>query len=585
MKKRELKIIIDKVRNRCGLEEPTKVTYDRNEDGQVVFRFYFDSLYLPPEMQFNEPKVLNTFVRKDLYEFKDEFQITKLDKKKGFVEVLPDDQHFKVVKSYKDAKEAQKDEESVHLHDGNRLNENFIRDLDLVLRESDGVSDAAKVVASNDDASIKSSDADIGSAKAKLSGNKEKKVERTREVDLHIFKWAMPNGKEIDPNTWTFVRSLIEKETNILLFGYPFDSNGNEQDDKYPSMMTDCLNLLNTKLALEDADTSSRFGLCGKGINISEKLADVKKVNNIFDYTDDQSAMQILKDANIKTDEIEDFPKETQPSNPNGDPTASVLADIRKNAEKIADEFSTKVRTKGKIFKVIKKETYDELLKQAKSVKDMALWRALQFCVDVYGKGAKFEQDKAVYKSIEKANILVTQKYKKISSDPKGGVINVEKEEKSIVNQVINNIYNNRGLTNELETNKQKNQDAANGGLIQRNVSIGRSNNKNKKDDKKDDPTKFKTYFPNDFYVFCMKNGIDKIAAHFAKDGYTELIFSDEDPSAEDQDKDKTEEKPEDENTPKKQGQAETGEKTGDATPQAQDNTPQEGSDNANQGA
>lgn len=591
MKKSELKIIIDKVRNRCGLEEPTKVTYDRNEDGQVIFRFYFDSLYLPPEMQFNEPKVLNTFVRKDLYEFKDEFQITKLDKKKGFVEVLPDDQHFKVVKSYKDAKEAQKDEESVHLHDGNRLNENFIRDLDLVLRESDGVSDAAKVVASNDDASIKSSDADIGSAKAKLSGNKEKKVERTREVDIYVFKWTVPNANSdnyISENDWQLVKSLVKNKKNIVLFGYPFNSNGNEQEDKYPSMMTDSYNLLYSQLKIDNVDVNSRFGLCGRGISISKKLEDVKKVNNIYDYTDDDSAMQILKDANIQTDGIEDFPKTANPppkkAERKKDPSKGVLEKILPLAEGIANKFTAEIRSKGKAVKQETKD-YDKKLQEARTGSN-SLKRALDFCVDVYGNDAKFDQDVDQYKIIKSSNLLLAKKYKKMSSDP-NEIVDPEKEQKTLTNQIIQKIYDNRGLTGELDTNKQQNADGANGGLIQRNVSIGRGKKNDPKEKKSKEDIKSKALFPDDFYVFCIKNKVSEIASYFTDEGKVELVFSGAEDNESDKDK-KTDDQNKDEkgteNTPKKQDQAETDEKTGDAAPQAQGNTPQEGSDNANQG-
>lgn len=585
MKKSELKIIIDKVRNRCGLEEPTKVTYDRNEDGQVVFRFYFDSLYLPPEMQFNEPKILNTFVRKDLYEFKDEFQITKLDKKKGFVEVLPDDQHFKVVKSYKDAKEAQKDEESVHLHDGNRLNENFIRDLDLVLREFEVNPENLEDEVPSD----KKGSFTIKGVEDKK--RKEKKVERTREVDIYVFKWTVPNANSdnyISENDWQLVKSLVKNQKNIVLFGYPFNSNGNEQEDKYPSMMTDSYNLLYSQLKIDNVDVNSRFGLCGRGIGISKKLEDVKKVNNIYDYTDDDSAMQILKDANIQTDGIEDFPKTANPppkkAERKKDPSKGVLEKILPLAEEIANKFTAEIRSKGKVVKQETKD-YDKKLQEARTGSN-SLKRALDFCVDVYGNDAKFDQDVDQYKIIKSSNILLAKKYKKMASDP-NEIVDPEKEQKTLTNQIIQKIYDNRGLTGELDTNKQQNADGAHGGLIQRNVSIGRGKKNDPKEKKSKEDIKSKALFPDDFYVFCIKNKVSEIASYFTDEGKVELVFSGAEDNESDKDK-KTDDQNKDEkgteNTPKKQDQAETDEKTGDAAPQAQGNTPQEGSDNANQG-
>lgn len=592
MKKSELKVIIDKVRNRCGLEEPTKVTYDRNEDGQVIFRFYFDSLYLPPEMQFNEPKVLNTFVRKDLYEFKDEFQITKLDKKKGFVEVLPDDQHFKVVKSYKDAKEAQKDEESVHLHDGNRLNENFIRDLNLILREVD--SERKMLDASSERASsnMRSNGSDPHSGEVddvKKGKDKEKKVERTREVDIYVFRWTVPNAKACEEEPFQLIDGIINNPDNkdvIVLFGYPFNSDGNEQDDEYPSMMTDSYSLMYERLKVDNVDMNYKFGLCGRGINISKKLENVKKVNHIYDYTSDESAMQILKDANIQTDGIEDFPKEVTPAKDvaeTQDPSKGVLEKILPLAKGIANKFTAEIRSKGKAVKQETKD-YNKKLQEARTGSN-SLKRALDFCVDVYGSDAKFDQDAEQYKIIKSSNLLLAAKYKKAASDP-NAVIDAEKEQKSLTNQIIKSIYDNRGLTGELGTNKQQNSDAAQGGLIQRNVSIGRGN-KNKPKEKTKDDVKLKAFFPDDFYVFCIKNNVSEIANYFTNEGKVELVFSGAEDNEKDKDK-KTDDQNKDEkgteNTPKKQDQTETGEKTGDATPQAQGNTPQEGSGDESQG-
>lgn len=583
MKKSELKVIIDKVRNRCGLEEPTKVTYDRNDDGQIVFRFYFDSLYLPPEMQFNEPKVLNTFVRKDLYEFKDEFQITKLDKKKGFVEVLPDDQHFKVVKSYKDAKEAQKDEESVHLHDGNRLNENFISDLNLILRESDG---ATSSIPTNElENNVPSNKKDLFTIDdIKKGKSKGKKVERTREIDIYVFKWTVPNANDnyVQENDWKLVKSLVKEKNNIVLFGYPYKSDGNEQEDKYPSMMTDSYNLIYSQLKIDNEDVNSRFGLCGRGINISKKLEDVKKVNHIYDYTDDDSAMQILKDANVQTDEIEDFPKNTTPppreAERKKDSSKDVLEKIRPLAEKIANKFTAEIRSKGKAVKQENKD-YDKKLQEARTGSNN-LKRALDFCIDVYGSDAKFDQDVEQYKVIKSSNLLLAKKYKKIASDPTT-VIDPEKEQKTLTNQIIQKIYDNRGLTGELDTNKQQNSDGANGGLIQRNVSIGRGKKNDPKEKKSKEDVKVKALFPDDFYVFCMKNKISDIASYFTNEGKVELVFSGADDKEKDKDKDqKTDDQNKDEkgteNTPKNQDQGK-GEKTGGTTPQdgqAQGNTP-----------
>ena len=47
MTKGELAVIVKKVQAECGLEDPTKITYYRDEEGRVVFKLWFDSLILP----------------------------------------------------------------------------------------------------------------------------------------------------------------------------------------------------------------------------------------------------------------------------------------------------------------------------------------------------------------------------------------------------------------------------------------------------------------------------------------------------------------------------------------------------------
>ena len=47
MTKSDLETILLKIRNRCGLEEQTKITYYWDEEKRIVFKIFFDSLYLP----------------------------------------------------------------------------------------------------------------------------------------------------------------------------------------------------------------------------------------------------------------------------------------------------------------------------------------------------------------------------------------------------------------------------------------------------------------------------------------------------------------------------------------------------------
>lgn len=138
MKKTELVTIIKKIQNRCYLEKPTKVTYYRNEEGKIAFKIFFDSLCIPEELRIGVSKIQNTFLVQNTYEYEDDFQITKLDQDEGYVEFIPDNQHFKFVHNYKSANtvEDKKEEALVHLA-GRSLNESFAEGRGYILLESE----------------------------------------------------------------------------------------------------------------------------------------------------------------------------------------------------------------------------------------------------------------------------------------------------------------------------------------------------------------------------------------------------------------------------------------------------------------
>ena len=132
-----------KIQNECALEEPSKITYFWNENGKVVFKFYFDSLYLPDDLNLSGEKrserIKNLFTNQNVYEFQDDFNIIELNTEEGWIKVIPTDQNFKVVDSYKDLKKKKEDdekEESVVLA-GKRLNENVALAEGMILREGD----------------------------------------------------------------------------------------------------------------------------------------------------------------------------------------------------------------------------------------------------------------------------------------------------------------------------------------------------------------------------------------------------------------------------------------------------------------
>lgn len=141
MKQSDLKILIKKVQNECALEEPTKITYYWDDDGKLVFKLFFDSLIIPEELMVDEDNISKCFSEQNVYEFEDDFVIKELNREKGFVEIIPDDQKFKVINSYKDYNEDEKvekdhKEESVVRLAGNRISEDFARTKGFILQES-----------------------------------------------------------------------------------------------------------------------------------------------------------------------------------------------------------------------------------------------------------------------------------------------------------------------------------------------------------------------------------------------------------------------------------------------------------------
>ena len=142
MTKGELAVIVKKVQAECGLEDPTKITYYRDEEGRVVFKLWFDSLILPETLagkkkdEFEwQVNVNNTFINNEPYLYDDDFTILEYDEEKGWVKVLPDQQDFEIVESYNKLIDS-KDEDSVRLQ-GKKLNEKVAKAYSLTLYEAE----------------------------------------------------------------------------------------------------------------------------------------------------------------------------------------------------------------------------------------------------------------------------------------------------------------------------------------------------------------------------------------------------------------------------------------------------------------
>ena len=142
MTKGELAVIVKKVQAECGLEDPIKITYYRNEEGKVVFKLWFDSLILPETLagkkkdEFEwQANVNNTFINNEPYLYDDDFTILEYNEEKGWVKVLPDQQDFEIVESYNKLIDS-KDEDLVRLQ-GKKLNEKVAKAYSLTLYEAE----------------------------------------------------------------------------------------------------------------------------------------------------------------------------------------------------------------------------------------------------------------------------------------------------------------------------------------------------------------------------------------------------------------------------------------------------------------
>lgn len=141
MTKGELAVIVKKVQAECGLEDPTKITYYRDEEGRVVFKLWFDSLILPETLAGKKDEfewqvnVNNTFINNEPYLYDDDFTILEYNEEKGWVKVLPDQQDFEIVESYNKLIDS-KDEDSVRLQ-GKKLNEKVAKAYSLTLYEAE----------------------------------------------------------------------------------------------------------------------------------------------------------------------------------------------------------------------------------------------------------------------------------------------------------------------------------------------------------------------------------------------------------------------------------------------------------------
>ena len=182
MTKGELAVLVKKVQAECGLEDPIKITYYRDEEGKVVFKLWFDSLILPETLagkkkdEFEwQANVNNTFINNETYLYDDDFTILEYNEEKGWVKVLPDQQDFEIVESYNKLIDS-KDEDLVRLQ-GKKLNEKVAKAYSLTLYE------AEDEVASDIDTSLN----DPNFTRREVENKKDEETNKVEEKVPTIF--------------------------------------------------------------------------------------------------------------------------------------------------------------------------------------------------------------------------------------------------------------------------------------------------------------------------------------------------------------------------------------------------------------
>lgn len=293
MTKTDLETILLKIRNRCGLEEQTKITYYWDEEKRIVFKIFFDSLYLPKELRVGEDNIQNMFLTQNVYAYKDDFQILELNQDEGFVKILPDDQDFVVIDSYKAAKqsdeESKKDkekEETVKLA-GKRLNEGYALMKGYLLQEDE------------DDLARKD-------AKAQERAQAPK-PESKEPVAIHAYVAVINNpiqsgaGKTTKDSLVKALKSLLanlptDAKAKVFI-GIP-DTPSDNQLNSYHTYSIACVN--DAVLEATGKAVGGAYILCSQNSKAAEQVLKESDVLDVTYLTDEKVAKDLLKKVNAQ---------------------------------------------------------------------------------------------------------------------------------------------------------------------------------------------------------------------------------------------------------------------------------------------
>lgn len=403
MKKEELQTIVRKIQNRCYLENPTKITYYRNDDGDVVFKIFFDSLYVPEKFRVAEENLQNMFATANCYEYEDDFRIIALDQDEGFVKVIPDSQKFKIVNSYKDVNELESDkkvEESVILA-GEKLglNENFVKNKGFVLYEGEEVRASAETGTT--------SGVSADTIKAKTDALEKDTGKEKVKKDVYVLGLTCPVLKTADELYLEAINKINElntgKNSTAVVLTIP------NYDDSFPAFGLAALQNYNTQLQEAVGETYSYLAVDGNTYFLDYlKTLDIQNVYFVTDTAEkglkDNNIPGLLNCPNVQAIEgiihdstAEDFKSKVQPKL-----TARVAAWEKKHKDLKLKKNDKRV-AKARDFYEKNPEAMENVLSLLRSVYTEGEHQEFQDLIAQYGKKAyKLLKDA---KNIGKANV------------------------------------------------------------------------------------------------------------------------------------------------------------------------------------
>ncbi len=432
MTKSELITIIQKIQNRCYLEAPTKITYYWNDQGQVVFKAFFESLFLPESLRIDDLKIQKSFLTQSTYLYEDDFRITNLDLDEGYLEFIPDDQHFKIINTYKDVQDDSSKDESVRLA-GKRLNENFIKNKGYILYEGEkvDVGESSKIRAAK--------------ASPTASDTQEKKTQKITDKDVHLISCRLPaclDGVQfLTQCLQDLVKSSVDSTKKLLLIGTSADSY-----EKYPRFTSQmCKNITSTINLVLGGKESVAYFLSNNIAATQEVLARTTIKNITVENTNFEDLREIISKGNypnLRTAFDQQLPQiesRLKGRDARNDPTKDIFEGAVKLATELVDEYKRCIRVLGGVryntaYQPIdevqdgwleqnakklgnkldqfaskswnsRKKVRDELEKQYKHIFQIAI----ALCKDIYeANGATADQD------------VVTEKHKTAQENLKG---------------------------------------------------------------------------------------------------------------------------------------------------------------------